>query len=158
MKPLTIHQKRYLAHLSNRAFNRDAALARGRGDDIATDTAAREAYRHSQVLAACGKLGLRCCSQDDYKAVQAHFLHILGEEGKALNAYIDHHTEPRRVAVYKVVEACQDFGFHLSYADSICRDQNHGAGLQDVDTKTLWRLVFTIRNRGLAKKRHAAAA
>lgn len=149
---LSNNQKRYLSVLARRAFNRQAALARGRGEVMATDEAD---YRHAVVAEACGKLGLRCCSQDDYKAVEARLLDLLGEPGKALAAHMHAEGNARRIAEYKVIEACKDFGLSLNYAEAICRSQNRGKGLQDVTDKALWRVVFTVRNRGLKKRKEA---
>lgn len=154
--PLSHTQKRYLSQLSDRAFDRAAAQARGRGETPVTDAATRKQFRHDEVVKACGKVGLRCCGQDDYLRVKAHFLNLLGESGKAFNAHLRAETDGRRVIEHKLVAACKDFGLHLSYADKICRTQNHGAGLQDVDDKALWRIFYTIRNRGNARKRKEA--
>jgi hypothetical protein len=151
--PLSNKQKSYLSQLSDRAFNRAAAVARGRGESPADDKDARDQYRHEEVTKACGKLGLRCCSQDDYKRVEAHFLNLLGEVGKAFNAHVDAETEPRRVVEAKIVGACEEFGFHLSYAEAICRSQNHGQGLCDVPVNRLWNIFYTVRNRGLGRRK-----
>lgn len=156
--PLTNGQKRYLSQLSDRAFNRAAAIARGEGQSPDISTRARAQYRHDQVVAACGKIGLRCCSQDDYKLVEAHFLALVGEHGRAFNSFVRATTESRRVAEHKIIEACNEFGFKLSYADSICRQQNNGLGLDDVTEKKLWQIFYTVRNRGLSRKRKEVAA
>ena len=62
-------------------------------------------------------------------------------------------TETRRVVEHKIVKACEEFGFHLSYANKICVMQNHGRGLEEIEEKALWNVFFTIRNRGLARRR-----
>lgn len=149
--PLAKHQKAYLARLAARAYYRSAAIARGRGEVLADDYSSSRhtaEWRRKEVAAACGKNGLRCCSQNDYKLVEAHFLNLLGEPGKAMNSFVQASTEKRRVAEFKVIEACKEFGFHLSYADKVCRAQNHGAGLQEVGEQKLWQIFYTIRNRG----------
>ena len=151
--PLSHKQKRLLSQLSDRAFDRASAEADGQYfyDDLPATTA-RAQFRHDQVAKACGKLGLRCCGQDDYKLVEAHFLNLLGETGRALNAHLAAATESRRVIERKILDACREFGFGVSYADKICRAQNKGLGLQDVDEKRLWNIFYTVRNRGLARK------
>ena len=154
--PLSHRQKAYLAQLAHRAFNRAAAIARGRGETQADDWRARDDWRHDQVSKACGKAGLRCCSQDDYKLVEAHFLELLGEPGRAFNCFVAAATERRRVAEWKLIHECESAGYPMAYADAICRAQNHGAGLQDVDESTLWRLIYTIRNRDTARRKQAA--
>lgn len=156
--PLSHNQKRYLSQLSDRVFNQAAARARGRGETPAEDTKTRAEFRHQEVIKAAGKVGLRCCSQDDYKRVEAHFLALLGETGKAFNAHMRAETEPRRVAEAKVIEACERFGFRLAYAEAICRNQNHGAGLNDVPANRLWNIVYTINNRGRARLRKERTA
>lgn len=71
-----------------------------------TPSAQREAFRHAHVAIATGKLGLRCCSQDDYKRVEAHFLDLLGETGKALNAHLRAETNSRRQVAWKIRKRC----------------------------------------------------
>ena len=158
--PLSKSQKRYLSQLSAKAFARQVTLARGQGQVFAggkydglAQTAAEGKYRHDQVVLACGKLGLRCCSQDDYKLVEGHFLELLGHHAAAFNAQLRAATETRRVIEHKIVEACAEFGFHLSYANKICVVQNRGLGLDAVEENRLWQIFYTIRTRGLAKRR-----
>lgn len=158
--PLSNKQKAWLSQLSVRAFNRLGALARGRQEyfyDDLPESVAQEKFRHAEVAKACGKLGLRCCSQDDYKLVEAHFQELLGHHGQAFNAQVKAATETRRVVEHKIVEACREFGFALSYANKICTAQNHGATLEEVDEKKLWHIFYTIRNRGLKRGRAVAA-
>lgn len=157
--PLNNRQKAYLSQLARRAFNLEVARARGAGevieDNQPSDPLLQDAehYRHAHVAFACGKMGLRCVSQDDYKAIEAHFLNLLGETKRAFNSFVLSATEKKRVAKYMVVAACKEFDFQIGYAEHICREQNNGTGLDDVDSKTLWRIVFTIRTRGAARKR-----
>lgn len=149
--PLTKDQKRYLSQLARRALNIVRALARGRGE---TFDVKEEDWRHEEVIAACGKHGLRCCSQDDYAAVKAHFLDKLGQHGDAFNAQVRAATEKRRQAEAVLVRECEKAGFKLAYADAICRTQNK-CGLFDATEKQLWHLIYTVRNRAAAKRRQA---
>ncbi len=143
--PLDNRQKRILSQLARRAFNRELALARGRGEKLADLNEAE--FRHQHVATACGKLGLRCCSQDDYGAVKAHFLDLLGEHGAAFKAV--HHGEgnARRVAEFKLVQTCEVAGLALTYAAKICQNQ-FKCSLEDATEKQLWCLTFTVKNRG----------
>jgi len=152
--PLTNIQKRTLANLARRACGLLAAQARGRGSE--PDWQSEEEFRHREVAKATGKAGLRCCTQSDYSAVKGHFLELLGQHGAAFNANVRAATEERRTVEYKINSACQEFGLHISYADKICRAQNHGKGLFEIENsdegvKRLWNLYFTIRNRGRSK-------
>ncbi len=149
--PLTHKQKRYLSQLARRCLNIVRALARGRGErfDVREDD-----WRHQEVIAACGKHGLRCCTQADYNAVKAHFLDKLGSHGDAFNAQVRAATEERRVAEYKLAAECAAAGLHLNYANAICQRQ-YGCTLFDATAKQLWTLVYTIRNRAAAKRKAA---
>ncbi|MDE2101190.1 MAG: hypothetical protein KGL39_28350 [Patescibacteria group bacterium] len=145
--PLSINQKRYLSQLARRAWHKA-------GPEL--DGIEEGAFRHQEVIKACGKIGLRCCDQNDYKLVEGHFLELLGFHGAAFNAQVRAATETRRLVAHKILDACQEFGMSVAYAEKICRAQNHGAGLDDVDEKTLWRIFYTVRNRGLARRKTAA--
>lgn len=142
--PLSKDQKRYLSQLSRKAWLKAGPEL----DGIAADD-----FRRQEVAKAIGKLGLRCCDQNDYKLVEGHFLELLGRHGAAFNAQMKAATETKRLAMHKITEACQEFGFHLSYPDKICRAQNHGHGLDEIEEKALWRIFYTVRNRGLARQK-----
>src|SRR5690242_7627915 len=142
--PLSNRQKAYLAQLINEAYRKVVG-------EVGPDVASIEDWRHEQVAAACGKLGLRCCGQTDYKRVEAHFLALLGEHGRAMRAHVDAETEPRRQAEAVLVRECERFGLRLGYAEAIARRQ-FGYGLYDCTEKQLWNLVFTVRNRGNRRK------
>jgi hypothetical protein len=141
--PLTNVQKRILSQLANRAYNRDLAILRGRGE-IILETA--DDYRRRHVAAASGKHGLRCCSQDDYGAVKAHFQDLLGETGKAMNTLVHSERNGRRIAEFKLVKACEAARLSLAYAANICRAQ-FKCSLEDATEKQLWCLMFTVKNR-----------
>jgi len=147
--PLSKNQKRYLSELSRRAWSKA-------GPEL--DGISEADFRHQEVAAACGKLGLRCADQNDYKLIEGHLLEKLGRHGAAFNAQVRAATEPRRLVEHKILQACQEFGFGLGYADAICRAQNHGAGLDNVEEKRLWFVFITIRNRGNGRKKAARAA
>lgn len=149
--PLSKNQKRELAQLATRAYCETHAGVSPTAREVAE-------WRHEQVLEACGKLGLRGCSQDDYHTVKAHFLDLAGEPGQALQVDIRGQTNPERIARWKLEEACRVYGFEISYPAAIARRQFHGAALDDLNRKQLWSLVFTIINRGRAKRRAVLAA
>lgn len=149
---MTINQKKYLALLARRACNRAAALARGRGDEPGPELLDQEAFRHQAVVAACGKAGLRCCSQDDYGVVKGYLLEQLGEHGAAFEAQYHQQTNDRRVAEAVLVRECERAGLRLAYAEAICRRQ-YRLGLFEASEKQIWSLVFTVRNRASASRR-----
>ncbi len=147
---LTNRQKVHLARLAWRAQNRVEALARGRGEEVAEVGA--EEWRHAEVVKACGKKGLRCCGQGDYKAVEAHFLELLGEHGAAFAAEVRAATEDRRQAEAVLVRECAKAGVKLAYAEAICQRQFR-LGLYDASERQIWCLVYTVRNRAAARRR-----
>lgn len=157
---LALHnsQKRILSQLARRAFNRARALARGRGEvDPAgqfTDANLRreDDFRHHEVALATGKLGLRCCSQDDYGAVRAHFLHLLGQDGEAVKADVHGQNNPRRIVEWKITDALARLGRKINYADSISRHMFHGLPLTDCTDAQLWKIFFALNKQ--AQRQH----
>lgn len=184
MSELSNKQKRYLADLARRAFNKraaelragaagiapmqGAAMAGSRQEaldclclaphgvrDLAGPASAHEAettWRHEQVRIACGRPGLRACSQLDYKRVESHFLDLLGQAGSAFNSQVQAETEPRRQAEAVLLRELNRFGFRLSYAESISRAQ-FKCGVMDASVGQVWKLVYTVRNRGNARNK-----
>lgn len=141
--PLSHNQKRYLSQLARRAYQ---AAER----EVGTEAE----FRQAEVARACGKRGLRCCSQDDYKRVEAHFFWLLGEDVKALNAHLRAETEPVRQAEAVLKRECARFGFDLGYPAAICQRQFH-VPLSEATDRQLWNLVYTVRNRGNARRKAA---
>jgi hypothetical protein len=149
--PLTNGQKAYLAQLAKKVF--DHIDIGGHADG----RAAEEKFRHTETAKACGKLGLRCCTQDDYGHVKAHFLNLLGQPGRALAADVRQATNGRRVIEHKIVALCREAGIHQAYADGICKRMNRGKTMAEVDEpKGLWKVFFALRYE--AKKRAAERA
>lgn len=107
---------------------------------------AEEKFRHEEVAKACGKLGLRCCSQDDYGYVKAHLLGLLGQEGLAMRAAVRQGSNELRVVSWKIVRRCRELEIPLSTAEGICRRMTRGRGLQEVEeVATLWNVFFKLR-------------
>jgi hypothetical protein len=121
--PLNNDQKRILSQLAQRAFQRECALARGRGESPVINAAAADAFRRREVIRATGKAGLRLCSQNDYGAVKGHFLNLLNRPAEAFQAVHRGEGNGRRVAEFKLVQACEQTGVRLDYAAAICRTQ-----------------------------------
>jgi hypothetical protein len=131
-------QKRYLAQLARRAWERDAEA----------DGLDEAGFRHEQVARAVGRLGLRCCSQDHYGAVKAHFLNLLGQPGRALEADLRGRPElnERRIILWKIKERCREYGIGIGVAEGICRQMTRGRSLEEADeTRTLWNVFFKLR-------------
>jgi len=149
MSALSKKQKAYLAQLAGEAFAKRPAIVGGADDGIDVN-----AWRQREVGKACGKLGLRCCSQMDYKLVEAHFLRLLGRERRAEAAFVAAATEPRRHAEGQVMAACRLYGFRLGYAESICASI-YRCSLSEAETGALRNLTKIIHRNG---KRRAGKA
>ena len=180
--PLSNKQKKLLVQLARSAFNLVGAKLRGKAepspyppltahrslsggslqDDL--DALARngsnacfETWRHEQISLACGKHGLRLCSQDDYKTVEAHFQKLLGRDDQAFKAYLREESNPQRVWLHNIKAACAKWGFELGYAETLCR-RIHRVALADAPPDVLRKILFTLNNRGQSRKRHQEAA
>jgi LmbE family N-acetylglucosaminyl deacetylase len=139
MSALTTGQKQHLAILAREAYAAAPQSAR--------DAMDLNDYRRREVAKACGKMGLRCATQLDYKNIEAHLLHLLGRDAQALKSYVKAQTEPRRQAMVILQRECNKAGLHISYAQKIARNKNHGLGLDDLNETALWKIIYTVRNR-----------
>jgi len=144
MSALTKDQKRYLSQQSDRLYNLDAAKARGRGETPDVTTKARATFRHGHVIAACGKHGLRCCSQEDFATVKAHFQNALGEPGQALKTLVHGDDNARRQVEWKITRACAALGKSVAYAHGICKQRFHGLHIADASVRQLWGIYFAL--------------
>lgn len=109
-------------------------------------------WRHSEVTKACGKNGLRCCDQDDYAGLKAHFLDAAGASGAAFNWHVRAQSQGDRVAMAVLRRECGAAGVKVAYAAAICLRQFR-CTLEDASEKQIWSLVYTVRNRAAAKRR-----
>lgn len=150
---LTNKQKAYLSRLAAEACARQPRqLQIGEPLRPSAETLAR--WRHEQVQIACGKRGLRCCSQADYKAVEAHFLNLLGRTRPAFRAAQESYTESRRQAAWKVLRCVEKWAAHgitLAYAEALSR-RIHKCPLQDASEKQLWQIKFTLDAEGRRRR------
>lgn len=137
---LSTKQKAYLAQLAAEAWR-----AGGR-------VGSAEEYRHEAVVAACRKNGLRCCGQEDYKAVEAVLLDRLGRHGAAFEAQLRQATHGLRTAQAVLIRECEKAEVRLSYAASICRNQFR-CDLDDASERQVWSLVYTVRNRAAGRRK-----
>ena len=149
-------QRSELAILAKRAYR--IALdqeSRGAELDPRPSQLSEEGWRHYQVADASGKIGLRCCSQDDYAAVKAHFLDLLGESGEAFRWQVRASTEPHRQAwgvLERELAEAADVGIDREYLRVICRSK-FKCELANAATKQLWSLIFDTRRSAAAKRR-----
>lgn len=158
--PLSHLQKRLLAQLSDRLFDRVAAESDGQDARVFPHlpvAVARGEFRRAEVREACGKDGLRCCGQEDFLRVRSHFRNALGESGQAFKDLLRAETEDVREAQAVLAQACAEFGLRLAYPAAICRRQFR-CELADAARNQLWNLIFTVRNRGAQKQKQKMRA
>jgi len=141
--PLDNGQKARLCIMAREAFEK----MHGRAPASAAEL---EAWRREQQQKACGLLSLTFADQKDYPALEAHFLDLLGESGKAFMRLLKPELKEQRQALAVLARDCRERGLNLGYPSAICRKQ-YKCTLEEASPKQIWRLVFTIRNRRQAK-------
>lgn len=145
--PLDNRQKAALCILAREAFEHLFGV-------VPDSQATLDAWRHEETRKAIGIDSLRFAGQEHYPPLLAHFLNLKGESGKAFNVTLSHQTSGRDLAWAKLQGALRDKNLPEAYAAAICQRQNQ-CTLDRATEKQLWRLVFTIINRGNAAKRKA---
>ena len=139
-------QKSYLAQLARRAFDQLRVGQGGADDGIKPDD-----WRRDQVAKACGKNGLRCCGNLDFRLVEGHFLNLLGESGRAI--FVRAQTEPKRQAEAVLLRELGRYGFNIAYAEHICRSKFKCSVTELENPKQVWVLVYDIRRTGQARRK-----
>ncbi len=145
---LTSEQRQSLARLGRRAWN----IARDRGhtaDDYDT-------WRHKQVHHVTGLAGLRQLTQQHFRRVRGHFLHLLGQDDSALQDIIASETEGPRQALFILARECRRVSLPLAYPQAIARAKFRNPNLDELSEKQLWMLIYTVRNRRRTPQRLVA--
>lgn len=136
-KALTREQKTRLILVSKRAWEK----VRKTDDSVG----GFDSWRAAQSIEAC-KRRISEARNEDFEAIESHFLNILGEAGKALNQAIRSGTSKERQAMKALEKVCAERELSMAYPAAICKNQ-YKCALSDASPKQLWNLVFTIRNR-----------
>lgn len=129
-------------------------------------SAVADAWRRVQQGEVLGlpRQSLREATQADFPALMAHFL-ALREQWCPAPQPVDTPapserwaaraaTDGGRRALYVLRRELASAGLAEEYAAAICRRQ-YRCGLAEASERQIWRLVFTVRNRGRAKRRDA---
>lgn len=114
------------------------------------------AFRHRIAIGCTGRR-ISEASQSDYKTLEAKFLALRGESGRAFEAALQSETEPLRIAHHKLCVELRTQGLQPGYAESIARSI-FKRSLGGLTTKEVWKVYFTVRNRGHAKHGKGKAA
>lgn len=147
--PLSRCQKWRLSDLAE-----DAWLHLGQRDQLGGECL--EDFRRRIAVEVCGRR-ISAASNGDYKALEARFLVIRGESGRAFQSALKSETEGIRIAHHKLSIELRAQGLQPGYAETIAR-AIFKRGLADLHTKEVWKVFYTIRNRGNAKHGKGNAA
>jgi hypothetical protein len=137
--------------LDNTQKARICILARQAHDKLDTYVPFED-WRQMEQFNAVGKDSLCDCIQSDYLRLVGHFQHLAGDGRRASRTAAADAFTDRRIAFHKLEAECAARGLELSYPGSICRKQ-FKCGLDEANSKQLWNLVFTVRNRRKAVKK-----
>ena len=149
--PLSNEQKANLCIVARKAF--DYLLEAGKLGESAT----LEEFRHEVQLKTVGKESLTNCTQDDYAPLMAAFYHLAGEDGLAMKWILRGQTNPKRIALAKLGEACVEAGVkYPDYPSAICRHR-YKCALEDLKPNQIWKIFYTVRNRRDSVHRQEAA-
>jgi len=145
---LTVKERQFLGRLGRNAWEHCGAKDAGIDCDE---------WRHEQInLATNGQAdGVREMGLWQVRDVKAHFLSILGQGGAALDAAATSGKEQGELEqeIWLLRKACEERKLsYPEYPETICRDQNNGRGLDQVDTAAIQRLTFTVRSRRKVKR------
>jgi len=138
-------QRSSLAIIAGQAY--DYQCAKGLLSGISADE-----WRREEVERLTGYAGLTQCPAQFYNKLASHFSDLAGRADAALNHLLRESTEPKRQAEAVLLRELSKAGLPLNYAESISRDKFQCAVL-DCDTRQLWQLIYTVRNRSKAKRR-----
>jgi hypothetical protein len=156
LAPLSREQKRDLAILARRAFNKLYDIGQI-GAEMEFD-----AWRHQQVVQVCERTGLREARNEDYLTLQGHFLGLLGQTALAERRNTQAQMEPRRWALAKLRSECEAAADVIDraweYAASISRGRFKTANIDELGEKQLWMLVFDIRRNAQRRRAKGRAA
>lgn len=102
-------------------------------------------WRHQTAIDACGHR-ISEATQSHYPDLLSAFQILAGQPEKAFKTQMRSGDNKRRVAMFKLTEACQERGLHMSYPDSICHTQ-FKIPISEASAKQIWCLFYTVTKR-----------
>lgn len=114
-------------------------------------------WRKKEQLEKFGISSLTAATQTQYADIKAHFQALAGDLAGAYKTTRRGDDNPKRVARWHLNKALAAAKLAPVYAQAICKSQFH-CTLDDASAKQLWNLVYTVKNRGNARRRKAAEA
>lgn len=117
-------------------------------------------WRHEQVEIACGKSGLRKCTNKDFRSVLARFYRLAGKETEAAAIYAKtgrvkgsaelndtHENRELCRALIRDKIAASNGAINEAYVAAIVRDKHQRKTIDDLTAAELQQLVYTITAR-----------
>jgi hypothetical protein len=152
-KPLDNAQKAKLSIAAREAY--ELQTEHGLATGISFDD-----WRHEQVEIACGKSGLRKCTNKDFRAVLARFFLLAGKEKEAAEIYAKtgrvkgseqigdtHENRELCRALIRDKIAFSYGAFIVAYVAAIVRNKHQGKTIDDLSAAELQQLVYTVTAR-----------
>lgn len=136
---LTSAQRQALARLARRAWS-DVRERGATTEDFDT-------WRHDQVQQVTGQPGLRACTQQHFRRLRGHFLHLLGHDAAALNDIVASETEGPRQTLFILVRECRKAPLPLTYPMAIARKKFRNPNLDELNENQLWQLIYSVRKK-----------
>lgn len=149
MNYLTHKQKAVLCQMAKRAWDlwpeREAFLD---ANPEYSTTAAFEAWRRNEQMAACGVSSLKSCtSERHFLLLRAHWNAKIGAADRAARDLLKHADEACLIVLHKIYESCLERGLDYPvYPGAICRRQ-YKCALEEASERQLWNLCYTVRKR-----------
>lgn len=142
-QPLSRRQKWMLSDLAEAAW-----LHLGLRDQLGGEPL--DTFRHRIARSVCGRR-ISEAVNGDYKALEARFLSLRAESARAFESALKSETEGLRIAHHKLATELRAHGLQPGYAETIA-SAIFKRPLGELHTKEIWKVFYTIRNRGKAKK------
>jgi len=156
LAPLSREQKKDLILLAQRAFQRlyDSGTL--------SESTEFESWRHQQVMQVCERGGLREARNEDFLALQGHFLGLLGQPVLAERRRVASQLEPRRWALAKLHQECDAATDVIDrpwdYICSIARSRFKTPQIEELGEKQIWMLMFDVRRNAQRRRAKGKAA
>jgi integrase len=131
--------------LTNEQKKRLAILARQGYAKLQITGVTFDDWRHEVAIQACG-LRISEATQAHWADLKSAFQIHAGQPDKAFQTQMREGDNKRRVAMFKLTQACQERGLHMSYPDSICHTQ-FKLPISEASAKQIWCLFYTVTNR-----------
>jgi hypothetical protein len=157
LAPLSREQKKDLILLAQRAFERVS-----KNSALPAPYSTFDAWRHQQVMQVCERGGLREARNEDFLALQGHFLGLLGQPVLAERRRVASQLEPRRWALAKLHQECDAATDVIDrpwdYICSIARSRFKTPQIEELGEKQIWMLMFDVRRNAQRRRAKGKAA